>query len=289
MALPLLYRTLQQSAPSLPFGFATPPPLPITCDTDSHTIPYFSPQTCGRQHDERCKTLAFSPRTWENRRSPGKSARADRNSRPVKRKARLCSAGPAIPVRGRLLRPGTREPTSSPGSEPTASPTWRRTVCAVARPSAALAARIGSIRPPRNRRAGARHGGAPLPADRTGRAARSADRPGGTAIPIPAAPTAVRRPGRRDVWRAGPGRADRRAPHNAARRPLRIRSAAFLADKLSWDQEGTPPLAQTIADAWQRGSAAAPPAHIRYARSHGMVLVPHGWLLEAERRPQTEA
>ena len=86
----------------------------------------------------------------------------------------------------------------------------------------------------------------------------------------PAAPTAVRHTTRRGA-------------------PFAYDLPLFLADKLSWDQEGTPPLAQTIADAWQRGSAAAPPAHIRYVRSHGMVLVPHGWLLEAERRPQTEA
>lgn len=60
-----------------------------------------------------------------------------------------------------------------------------------------------------------------------------------------------------------------------------IDMALFLADKLAWDQPGTPPYEAAMRGALQASLAAASLAYIDYAMAHGMILMPHRWLLEA--------
>ena len=57
--------------------------------------------------------------------------------------------------------------------------------------------------------------------------------------------------------------------------------ALFLADKLAWDQPGEPPFRSEI----ERGLAVSLKQaclnYLEYAMSHGMILTPHRWLLDA--------
>ena len=57
--------------------------------------------------------------------------------------------------------------------------------------------------------------------------------------------------------------------------------ALFLADKLSWDQEGAPPFEGAVRDALRISLNAASLRYIDYVLDHGMVLCPHRWLIEA--------
>lgn len=57
--------------------------------------------------------------------------------------------------------------------------------------------------------------------------------------------------------------------------------AVYLADKLAWDQEGVPPYREVVDAALETGLAAGCLAQIEYVMGHGMVLMPHRWLLEA--------
>ncbi len=57
--------------------------------------------------------------------------------------------------------------------------------------------------------------------------------------------------------------------------------ALFLADKLAWDQEGTPPYAQAVRGALARSLEGACLTYIDYALLNGRVLCPHRWLLQA--------
>lgn len=55
----------------------------------------------------------------------------------------------------------------------------------------------------------------------------------------------------------------------------------YLADKLAWDQPGAPPYAAAVRTALEGSLAAACLTHIAYSLDHGMILLPHRWLLEA--------
>ncbi len=55
----------------------------------------------------------------------------------------------------------------------------------------------------------------------------------------------------------------------------------FLADKLSWDQAGTPPFFDSVTRALNRSLAHAARVYIDYVMDNGMVLCPHQWLLDA--------
>lgn len=55
----------------------------------------------------------------------------------------------------------------------------------------------------------------------------------------------------------------------------------FIADKLAWDQEGTPPYEQEVRAALAQSLPAACLAYMRYCTRHGRVLYPHTWWLEA--------
>ena len=57
--------------------------------------------------------------------------------------------------------------------------------------------------------------------------------------------------------------------------------ALFVADKLAWDQPGAPPYENNVREALAVSLEAACLSHIDYVLRHGMILMPHTWLLEA--------
>lgn len=57
--------------------------------------------------------------------------------------------------------------------------------------------------------------------------------------------------------------------------------ALFLADKLAWDQPGEPPFRSVIEDGLAVSLEQASLRYIEYVLDHGMILMPHRWLLEA--------
>lgn len=57
--------------------------------------------------------------------------------------------------------------------------------------------------------------------------------------------------------------------------------ALYIADKLAWDQPGEPLYANNVREALIISLEAACLSHMDYVLSHGMVLMPHAWLLEA--------
>ncbi len=59
--------------------------------------------------------------------------------------------------------------------------------------------------------------------------------------------------------------------------------ALFLADKLSWDQDGTPPFFNAVSAALERSLVHASLMYINFVMDNGMVLLPHRWLLDAKK------
>jgi len=59
--------------------------------------------------------------------------------------------------------------------------------------------------------------------------------------------------------------------------------ALFVADKLSWDQNGRPPFYDIVRDALQLSLEKASEAYIDYVIENGMILCPHSWLTQARR------
>lgn len=57
--------------------------------------------------------------------------------------------------------------------------------------------------------------------------------------------------------------------------------ALFLADKLSWDQNGQAPFYDVVHQQLQHAMEAASLAYINYIFDHNMVRYPHPWALEA--------
>ena len=57
--------------------------------------------------------------------------------------------------------------------------------------------------------------------------------------------------------------------------------ALFLADKLAWDQPGEPPFRSVIEDGLSVSLELASLRYIEYVLDHGMILMPHRWLMEA--------
>lgn len=55
----------------------------------------------------------------------------------------------------------------------------------------------------------------------------------------------------------------------------------FLADKLSWDQQGTPPYFDLVKDKLQQSLDAACYCFIRYQFDNHLLLMPHRWITEA--------
>lgn len=56
----------------------------------------------------------------------------------------------------------------------------------------------------------------------------------------------------------------------------------FLADKISWDQNGVPPYLEVINEALNTSLAQACYSYIRFVLDNNMILLPHKWLKEAE-------
>lgn len=57
--------------------------------------------------------------------------------------------------------------------------------------------------------------------------------------------------------------------------------ALFLADKLSWDQAGTPPFFDVVSSALTHSLRYACLTYINFVLTNGMILCPHKWLMEA--------
>ncbi len=56
----------------------------------------------------------------------------------------------------------------------------------------------------------------------------------------------------------------------------------FLADKLSWDQEGVPPFYDVVSSALEKSLAHASLIYINFVLDKGMILSPHRWLMNAK-------
>lgn len=64
--------------------------------------------------------------------------------------------------------------------------------------------------------------------------------------------------------------------------PSMYDTALFVADKLSWDQDGTPPFFDCVSDALDKSLYHAAYQYIKYVNDHNMILYPHKWFLEAK-------
>ena len=53
--------------------------------------------------------------------------------------------------------------------------------------------------------------------------------------------------------------------------------ALFIADKLAWDQDGTPPFYSILSDALKQSLEAASLAYMNYIVENKMILYPHKW------------
>ena len=65
-------------------------------------------------------------------------------------------------------------------------------------------------------------------------------------------------------------------------RPGKYDMTLFIADKLSWDREGTPPYFNEVERALQHSLESACLEYITYSLDNGMILYPHQWLMEAK-------
>jgi len=63
--------------------------------------------------------------------------------------------------------------------------------------------------------------------------------------------------------------------------------ALFLADKVSWEQAGTPPYYDAVSSALEKSLAHASLAYIDFALDNGMIRSPHPWLTDARHWLQT--
>lgn len=65
-------------------------------------------------------------------------------------------------------------------------------------------------------------------------------------------------------------------------KPTRYDMALFIADKLSWDQEGIPPFFDIVYNNLSYSLERACLAYINYIIDKNMILHPHSWLLEGK-------
>lgn len=56
----------------------------------------------------------------------------------------------------------------------------------------------------------------------------------------------------------------------------------FLSDKISWDQQRTPPFLDIIQESLNTSLMTASLAYINFVLDHNMLLLPHKWLAEAK-------
>ena len=64
--------------------------------------------------------------------------------------------------------------------------------------------------------------------------------------------------------------------------PSDIDMAVFIADKISWDQEGLPPYLDGVLEALKSSLEKACLEHINFRLNNNMILIPHPMLLEAK-------
>lgn len=65
--------------------------------------------------------------------------------------------------------------------------------------------------------------------------------------------------------------------------PSKYDMALFVADKLSWDQDGKPPFFKVVSDALEISLEYASLQYINFVLNENMILFPHKWLIEAKR------
>ncbi|MDD4490718.1 MAG: HD domain-containing protein [Paludibacter sp.] len=65
--------------------------------------------------------------------------------------------------------------------------------------------------------------------------------------------------------------------------PTAYEMALFIADKLSWDQDGNPPFYDTVNNALNRSLESASLTYINYMMENKMILYPHSWFLDGKR------
>jgi Predicted HD superfamily hydrolase involved in NAD metabolism len=59
--------------------------------------------------------------------------------------------------------------------------------------------------------------------------------------------------------------------------------ALFVADKLSWDKDGSPPFYAAVSDGLNASLKRASERYIDYVIENGMILHPHSWLIQARQ------
>lgn len=64
--------------------------------------------------------------------------------------------------------------------------------------------------------------------------------------------------------------------------PSKYDMALFIADKLSWDQDGKPPFYQIVNEALSISLESACLKYITYIVENKMILYPHKWFLDAK-------
>lgn len=65
--------------------------------------------------------------------------------------------------------------------------------------------------------------------------------------------------------------------------PSKYDIALFIADKLSWDQEGKPPFYDVVKNALSISLEKACLEYINYIIDNNIILYPHSWLLDGKR------
>lgn len=65
-------------------------------------------------------------------------------------------------------------------------------------------------------------------------------------------------------------------------KPCDIDMVVFIADKLSWDQEGIPPFFECVSKALSISLESACLEYISYCLNNNMILIPHPMLIEAK-------
>ena len=64
--------------------------------------------------------------------------------------------------------------------------------------------------------------------------------------------------------------------------PSQYDMALFIADKLSWDQKGTPPFYDVVIKSLSLSLEKACLSYINYIIDNSMILHPHSWLIESK-------
>lgn len=64
--------------------------------------------------------------------------------------------------------------------------------------------------------------------------------------------------------------------------PSQYDMALFIADKLSWDQDGTPPFYDIVIKNLSVSLEKACLSYINYIIDNGMILYPHSWIIESK-------